>query len=54
MEDSNTAGPHFSFGYQTPAAFAGTIAATDYNVAPIEAPSRLSPVAQLLNPCPTA
>ena len=45
VEDYNTTRPHSSLGYQTPAAFAGTIAATGYDAAPIEG-SASSPVAQ--------
>ena len=44
-EDYNTTRPHSSLGYQTPAAFAGIIAATGYDAAPIEG-SASSPVAQ--------
>ncbi|WP_430699609.1 integrase core domain-containing protein [Mesorhizobium captivum] len=32
-QDFNTARPHFSFGYQTPAALAGTLAATGSDAA---------------------
>jgi hypothetical protein len=45
VEDYNTTRPHSSLGYQTPAAFAGIIAATGYDAAPIEG-SASSPVAQ--------
>ena len=45
VEDYNTTRPHSSLGYQTPAAFAGIIAATGYDASPIEG-SATSPVAQ--------
>jgi hypothetical protein len=35
-QDFNTARPHSSLGYQTPAAFAGTLAATGYDAALID------------------
>lgn len=45
MEDYNTARPHSSLGYKTPAAFAGIITATGSDAALIES-SASSPVAQ--------
>ena len=45
VEDYNTARPHSSLGYQTPAAYAGTITATGSD-APLNEGSASSPVAQ--------
>src|SRR5690606_22336791 len=44
-QDFNTARPHSSLGYQTPAAFAGTLAATGYD-ASFDAGFASPPVAQ--------
>jgi transposase InsO family protein len=44
VEDFNTARPHSSLGYQTPAAFAGTLAATGYD-ASLDGGSAPPPVA---------
>ena len=49
-EDFNTARPHSSLGYQTPAAFAGTLTATAYD-ASLDKGFALH---RLLNPRPTA
>ena len=49
MEDYNTTRPHSSLAYQTPAAYAGTFAATGYHATPLR-DSACQPVAQQAPP----